>query len=289
MATAPARSPEPGAPARVAAGPVQLSAYVLTFNSERHLDRVLAQLVRVADEIVVADSGSSDGTIAIAERHRCRIERRPFTTFPEQRNWAASICRHDHVLFLDSDEIMDEDLVAHVLELKRDGLAHFGYWVKRDWIVLGGSVHALYPVRIPDRVPRLIDRRRASFLPLPPVHEKIDLAGTRGVLRGRLLHITFETAEVLERKLEQYSSLAATELARKSWGVPSLLKVRGLSRAPFAFLRWYFKKGGWRDGRIGVYLSLYAARYTARKYARAAELVRARRPAATAAKPVQNA
>jgi glycosyltransferase involved in cell wall biosynthesis len=92
-----------------------LSVYVLTYNSERHLDKVLAAAKRVADDLLVVDSGSNDATLAITARHGARIVHRTFDNFRAQRLFANSVCLHQTVMFFDSDEIASDALIDECL------------------------------------------------------------------------------------------------------------------------------------------------------------------------------
>jgi glycosyltransferase involved in cell wall biosynthesis len=135
-----------------------LSIYVLTFNSEKYLSAILQAVAPLADDLLVVDSGSSDQTVAIATQCGARVLYRPFDDFRQQRDFAQQQCRHDHVFFLDSDEIPSPELVAHLQQLKQSGFQHDAYAIQRDWIVMGQQVHALYPVGCPDYPVRIIEK-----------------------------------------------------------------------------------------------------------------------------------
>ena len=257
----------------MAAGPQSpphlLSAYVLTMNSERLLRQVLEPLARVADELVIVDSGSTDATLDIARAFATRIETRPYTNFPEQRTFALSLCSHDYVLHIDSDEIMSEALVERIIDLKNKGFDHDAYCFKRDWIVLGRPVHAMYPVTSPDYPARLLRREVASYAGSDLIHDQPSGCESMRTFQESMLHITFPSRDELDRKLALYTSVVGKKLGRQPKS-PMFLWLRGATAAPFAFLKWYFRKGGWRDGAAGVTLAVYAARYTYGKYNEAA-------------------
>ncbi len=84
---------------------VKLSAYLITLNEEAHLDEVLSSLAG-ADEILIVDSGSTDKTLAIAERHGARVIHQPWLGFARQKAFAMAQCRHDWVINLDGDEVL---------------------------------------------------------------------------------------------------------------------------------------------------------------------------------------
>lgn len=251
----------------------KLSAYVLTLNSERMIDRVLAPLTRVADEILVLDSGSTDRTLEIARSRGCRVEISPFEDFARQRQKAQSLCSHDRVMFVDSDEIMSDALVDAILALKSSDYGHDAYTFRREWIVLGRKVHAFYPVTSPDYPIRLLDRTVSDFVGSRAVHEYPKGHRSLGVIDAPLLHVTYQTPEECEKKLEMYSRYSALDVLDRGRWIPSppLAVVGALS----AFVKWYIGKQCWKDGRVGLTAGFFAARYTYRKYGYARQLAAA--------------
>ncbi|MBW3567546.1 MAG: glycosyltransferase family 2 protein [Proteobacteria bacterium] len=246
---------------------MSLSAYVLTLNSERHLDEVLSRLRRVSEDVVVLDSGSVDTTVAIAHRHGARVHHRPFDDFVRQREHAVRLCRHDWILFVDSDEYLDDALIEEINAMQAAGMerqGHDAFSIRRDWYVLGKRVHSIYPVRCPDFRVRLYRRDAGGFDAASPVHEKlVGFASVGVVTRGSIQHYTFESHEEFRRKLEIYSPLAVEAMVRR--GRKAGL-FRGYVHAVAAFLKSLIIYQGWRDGRVGLVCGLYAYRYTLAKY-----------------------
>lgn len=244
-----------------------LSIYILTYNSERHLDQVLAAAKRVADDLLVVDSGSTDSTLDIAARHGARIVHRPFDNFRAQRLFANSQCKHEAVMFFDSDEIASDALIDEITAMKRAGFAHEAYVVRRDWIVRGKLVHALMPVGCPDYPVRIYHRDKTDFTN-HRVHETPLNLENVGRIESPLVHHTFESQAELTRKLDLYTDLAAADLANRGKWIGLLLLKQWFSPIG-AFGKWYFLRGNWRDGRLGLTLALYASAYTQRKYRKA--------------------
>jgi len=244
-----------------------LSVYVLTYNSERYLDRVLAAAKRIADDLLVVDSGSTDATLSIAARYGARTVHRPFDNFRTQRQFANGLCLHETVMFFDSDEIASDALIDEVLALKARGFDHEAYAVRRDWVVMGKVIHALMPISSPDYPIRIYRRATLRFTD-HSVHETLTGYENCGRIESPVVHRTFETASEMKTKLDLYTDLAATDLldrrdpARVLW-LKSWFSPLG------AFLKWYIRKGNVRDGRIGLTLALYASSYTRRKYRKA--------------------
>jgi glycosyltransferase involved in cell wall biosynthesis len=243
---------------------VKLSVCLLTFNSERLLREVLAPLVALADELVVLDSGSSDGTQAICAGFGLTPRLRPYRTHAEQMNHAVSLAANDWVFCIDSDEILDEATVAAIRALKAGAEPDpaTAFRIRRHWHVLGREVHALYPVSSPDYPVRLFNRRRVRFNYAPVDDKPFGFARTE-ILPGRVRHDTFHTLDEVFQKLNAYTS----RLVRYSNVQPSLW--RACLSAVLAFLKWYFRKGNWRDGPVGVVAGVYAFLYSFLKYFKA--------------------
>ena len=248
-----------------------LSIYVLTFNSERYLRAILSAVAGLTDDLLVVDSGSSDQTLAIAQESGARVVYRQFDDFRQQREFAQSECRHDYVFFLDSDEIPCDNLIRHIRQLQQEGFQHDAYAVQRDWIVMGKQVHAVYPVGCPDYPIRIIQKKRVG-LSAQAVHE--DFTGYRscGRLNLPLKHQTFHSHTEIARKLAMYTSLDAQDLAEMP--TRKYFVLRQWTSPVGAFFKWYLRSGNWKDGRVGLVLGIYAARFAHLKYKKALALRR---------------
>jgi glycosyltransferase involved in cell wall biosynthesis len=248
-----------------------LSIYVLTFNSEKYLSAILQAVAPLADDLLVVDSGSSDRTVAIATQCGARVLHRPFDDFRQQRAFAQQACLHDYVFFLDSDEIPSPELVAHIQQLKQNSFQHDAYAIQRDWIVMGQQVHALYPVGCPDYPVRIIEKNRVR-LSQQAVHEDFVGFGSKERIDCPIKHQTFHSMEEINRKLALYTDLDARDLVamahRKNFALRQWTSPLG------AFFKWYVKSGNWKDGRVGLILGLYAARFAHHKYHKALQLRR---------------
>lgn len=244
-----------------------LSVYILTCDSEKYLSEIIAACNLVADEIVIVDSGSFDNTLKIAADAHCRIFFRTFVNFREQRQFALSKCKHTWVLSFDSDEIPSAELMQEILKMKTAGFTCDAYCIKRNWNVLGKNVHAMFPVVSPDYPIRLFNKEIVSFSEQSTIiHETPFGYKTLGKIEQPLTHFTFETKWELERKLRQYSDIAAKNMLLKN-KTPQFVKM--LFSPPWAFLKWYFLKGNWKDGFVGITLAAFAFRYTLLKYKKA--------------------
>lgn len=238
----------------------RLSVCLLTFNSARLLRQCLEGLKQVADELVVVDSGSTDTTLEILAEYGLTATYRPYTTHGDQMNHAIALAANDWVLCVDSDEVLDGETLARIRELKGElDDPRIAYRITRHWFIMGRAVHAFYPVSSPDYPVRLFNRSSSRFNDAP-VDDKASGHARSEIIAGRVRHDTFHTLHEVFHKLNGYT----TRLNEHRPAQPSLL--RAFLSPPFAFLKWYFVKGSWRDGRVGVVAGVYAFLYTFLKY-----------------------
>src|SRR5437879_12636439 len=100
----------------------RISACLITFNEEHNLPRALDSLRGIADEIVVVDSGSTDGTLEIARERGAVTYHRAWTSSSEQKNYAAERATHESILSIDSDEVvckMDQSYILSRVRVKQ--------------------------------------------------------------------------------------------------------------------------------------------------------------------------
>ena len=243
----------------------RISVCLLTHNSMRTLASCLAPAIAIADEIVVVDSGSSDGSLALLKRAGINPIHRPYASHGDQMNFAIEQASNDWVLCLDSDEFLDAETVSAIRELKPElDDPTVGYRIQRYWHVLGREVRAIYPVSSPDRPLRLFNRTQVRFND-QPVDDKASGAKLRVVLPGHVIHDTFFSLHELLSKLNGYT----TRLVQHQEALPPFSLCRAFFAPPFAFIKWYFRKGAWRDGAVGLVTAIYAGLYTFLKYFKA--------------------
>lgn len=236
-------------------------------DEQRNIAACIESVRDLAAEIIVADNGSTDGTLAIARRLGCRIIEREFISYASFKNWAIPQASHQWVLILDADERMTPLLAAEIRELLRGEATCDAFRLRRYDIYFGHAVGCCgssehYITRLLRRdVCRYRERR---------VHEEIDSSGLKiARLQGRLLHFTAQDLETLVAKQLRYGLLGGEEQFA-SGKRTSMLRL--LCHTPLRFLHLYLLKGGFREGQAGLVACMLAAFYTFLKDARLWEL-----------------
>ncbi len=242
-----------------------LSVVLVTRNAAAQLPDCLAS-VAFADEVVVVDSDSDDGTAEVAARFGARVVRKEWLGFGRQKQFAVEQATHDWVLCLDADERVSPELAASLVRTLI-APAEPVYRMARRNRFLGRWLR--HGEGYPDWSARLFDRRRARWSD-DAVHEKV-IGEPVGTLDGDLLH---ESAEDLGRYLEKqnrYTSLAAAELHRqgRSAGIADLA-ISPLAR----FVKFYLLRRGFLDGLPGLVHISIGCMNSFMKYAKLMELRR---------------
>jgi glycosyltransferase involved in cell wall biosynthesis len=273
-----------------------VSVLVPIRNEAANLPRCLAS-VAWADEIIVVDSQSTDGSIALATAAGAQVVQFHFNgIWPKKKNWALANLpfRHEWVLILDADEVMPASAAAEIGELlDRDGAGCAGFWINRRFMFMGGWLrHAYYPnwnLRLfrhrLGRYERLV--QGATNSGDNEVHEHIVVAGATGRLRGEMDHYAFPSIDVFIEKHNRYSNWEArleVEQGLQSAGRPLQSAAvdlrrrlkRWSRRLPFRptlrFLYVYLVQRGFLDGARGYYFARLHAVYEFMSVAKAAEL-----------------
>lgn len=248
-----------------------LTAVIITQDEERNIGRCLTSLEGVADEVVVVDSGSTDGTEAICRQHGVRFVHHPWEGYSEQKNWAETQATGEWVLSIDADEALSERLRTTLLVLKSKGFADAGrptlYRLKRLTNYCGSWIrHCGW---YPDAKIRLW--RHGTVRWQGDIHETLVWQEAYAVetLEGDLLHYSYYTLDEHVRRQPKYYRLGAQEAyeAGKRCGWATLI-----AKPCYTFVRDYFFRLGMLDGIAGYLVCHMNAHYTLMKYATLREL-----------------
>lgn len=221
-----------------------LSVAIITLNAASQLEACLAS-VRFAEEIVVVDSGSTDGTQALAERYGARVIEQEWLGFGPQKQYAVQAASHDWVLCLDADERVTPALQAAIEDALAKPLTG-AFRFPRCNRFLGRYLK--HGEGYPDWSLRLFDRRQARWSD-DAVHEKVEADCAVGDLKADLLHDSAESLASYLTKQNRYTTLAADmALAAGKRATFGRIALSPLVR----FIKFYFVRQGFRDGLPGL-------------------------------------
>lgn len=238
-----------------------ISVVIITFNESLNIERCIKSVQHIADEIIVVDSYSKDNTIEIAKSLGAKVFSHPFEGHIQQKNYAITLASHKHILSLDADEWLEPALNAEILNIKE----HFnadGYVFNRlnnycgKWIKHG----AWYP----DKKLRLWNSEKGKWQGLNPHDEYV--MESNSVIEYKpfnILHQSYRNTNEHSKQSEYFSTLAAKAYfqnnKKSSWTKIILSPL-------FRFIRDYFFKAGFLDGKYGFIIAKNTANEVFKKY-----------------------
>lgn len=228
-----------------------ISVAIISYNSEKSIYECIKSVIDISDNIIVVDSFSDDKTPEIAESLGAKVVRREFKDFYEQKNFAVSLCKNEWVLSLDSDEVVSEELKNEIIkEVDFKNTRYSGFMIKRRNIYLGKPVRVWYP----NYVLRLFKKSRATWRG-EIVHEKLEVQGEIGKLKGEIIHLTYSSCkEHFAKTLSFGEKSALKKYIQEEKGYKIKLLI-----APFwEFFKHFILKRGFTDGTRGLIISYSA-------------------------------
>ena len=231
-----------------------LSVIITTLNEADNIEAVMASVAR-ADEILVIDSFSEDGTRSIAEKNGATVLQRAYQGPADQKNWAIPQARNEWVLILDADERVPPALWNEIQQLLSQEKIDFdGYWINRQNYFMGQKRN--YSGWQGDAVIRLI-RRDVCRYDDKQVHEEIRTDGVKiARLSQKMDHYTFKNATHFLEKMRRYGEWSAKDHLEKTKAI-GLLQLWG--KPLFRFIKHFFLQRGFLDGRVGFIISAIMA------------------------------
>ena len=260
----------------------KLTVLIPCKDESQHIRACIDSVRRIADEILVADSGSTDGTLDIVrDLGRCRVIEREYVNSANFKNWAIPQASHEWVLVVDADERVTPALAEEIRTLLAFPPPCDGYSLRRDNFFLG------HPIRHcgwnTSRLVRLF-RRDGSRYENRRVHANAVVAGGKiGQLKHPLVHHTALDLDRFVAKQERYATWSALDAYDAGKQVTWL---RMLTHAPLRLLQLLLLRGGWLDGRAGIVVCGLAAWYTFLKDAKLWAMWNCRTPSGAASSPV---
>jgi len=244
---------------------IPLSIVIIAFNEEKGLEACLSQLIPGA-ELILLDSGSTDKTVEIAKKYGARVYERAFDNYAAQKNAAVTYASNDWVLSLDADEVMGEDLRRNIELLLRnpEKTEYAAYKIRRSLVYMGKKLRfgkaQDYPIR-------LFQKSKARFV--GEIHEKIEVQGKIGFLKGELLHYSYENLDDYFRRFNLYTKKIAENHFSKN---KSVFLPLHFVRPGAEFIYRYFIRLGCLDGSAGFSYALVSSLYAFVKYEKLREI-----------------
>lgn len=235
-----------------------LSVIIITKNEALNIRKCL-ESVKWANEIVVVDSGSTDSTVDICREFTSNVYIHDWPGFGMQKNRALNYASQEWVLSLDADEYVSAELLAEIEAVISNAKLN-GYEMPRLSSFCGRYMY--HSGWHPDYVTRLFKRNSGQFSN-DLVHERVIIQGAVGRLKHKLFHESFRDLDQLLAKMNHYSSAGAVMLGKK--GRDASL-TQAISHGLWAFIRSYFIRAGFLDGREGFMLAVSTAEATYYRY-----------------------
>lgn len=240
---------------------MRLSAIVITKDEAAKIGACLDSLA-FCDERIVVDGGSTDETVDIARAKGARVEHHDWEGFGPQKNYALSLATGDWVLSIDADETVSPALAAEIARAVASP-ATDAYEFPRLSMFCGRAMY--HSAWYPDYVLRLFRRGTARFTD-DSVHERVVPQGPVARLTAHLDHMPVERIEQALARMDRYSTLAAEAMVKKGQRVWFL---SGIFHGYWAFIRLYFLRLGFLDGKQGFLLAVATAEGSYYKYMKA--------------------
>jgi len=239
----------------------KVSGLIITFNEEKNIREVL-ECFDFCDEIIVVDSFSTDKTIEIArEFPKVRIIKNKFEDFTKQRNLALDAASNDWVLFLDGDERITQELREEIIAIVQNPSAKDAYYFYRIFFLGKNKIN--FSGTQNDKNFRLFRKSKAHYSTDKKVHETLNVNGTTGILRHKLLHYSFENYDHFKSKMLSYGNLKGQELQLKGKKYSFIVQW---SKVIFKFFKTYILKLGILDGINGLKISYLQSLYVYETY-----------------------
>ena len=246
----------------------KLTVIVPCKNERTNIRACIESFYAIADEVLIADSGSTDGTREIAEKfNRVRVIEREYVFSGDFKNWAIPQARNDWVMIVDADERVTWQLAAEIWEVLSEMPKHDGYWINRNNHFFGRRLY--FGDARTDGVIRLFKRDLGSYVG-PSDHGEIEILTERvGKLKNSFDHFSVWDYDAYFRKFHRYTTFQAQQWHDDGKDTSSF---KLLVRPMFRFFREWILQGSILDGKVGLQTAWMAAMYSFMKQARLWEL-----------------
>ena len=226
----------------------KLTALLITYNELENIDAVIAN-VSFADEIIIVDSFSTDGTInRIKKYNNIKLIQRHFKNYTDQKSFALEQALHDWVLFLDADERLTDKLkneILHTVNKPDNTIA--AYYFYRKFMFKNSRLY--FSGWQKDKNYRLFKKSKVNFTKDRIVHETLIVDGETKILKNKLIHYSYKNYEDYKGKMVKYGQMKANEEFKKG---KKAYWFHFIFRPLYKFLNHYLLRLGILDGKKGI-------------------------------------
>jgi len=225
----------------------KISALVITYNEIGYIENCLKS-IEFADEIIVVDSYSTDGTYEYLLAHpKVRVIQHPFKNYTAQKAYTLEQASNDWVIFLDADEVVTPQLQTEIIETVNSTKKHVAYWFRRKFMFQQKRLR--FSGWQTDKNYRLFRKSKVQFSSKRIVHETLEISGTSGILKSKLTHYCYREFADYKHKMLLYGRLKAKEAIQKGKRFNLLLLV---AKPMYNFIFNYIFRLGILDGLKGI-------------------------------------
>lgn len=239
-------------------GRLKVSLCLIALNEADNLKRCFQHIGSIVDEILVLDTGSTDGTLDIARQLGAKVFAYKWDDhFGNARTYLLKEAKNDWVLWIDGDEYYPLKLTNEIQNVIKSNKEYVGYYIPRrnyyfgKWLRYGGNY--------PDYQLKMFKKSAASVYK-NRIHERIRLNGKTGYFSNYCEHYTYPTIDTYIQKNIKYSTLEAQRLYEKGVRANCVNSIKWLFIKPlFRFIKRYLLKAGFLNGRLGLFAAIFDA------------------------------
>lgn len=247
---------------------MKLSVAIITFNEEKILEKTLTSVAKIADEIIIVDSGSTDNTKNIALKFKAKFFYEPWKGFGPQKNSAIEKCSGDWILNIDADEEISPALSKKIIDIKKNEQEKKVFLINRSSICFNkklnhGGWSNQYVIRL--------WRKNSVIINNNLVHEEFITKEKTYNIKEEVLHHSYISMEDYFTRFNKYTTLGALEYYKRG-KKPSFLQI--VLNPLYKFIKMYIFRLGFLDGIEGFVIASTSAMYSMIKYFKLREIYR---------------
>jgi glycosyltransferase involved in cell wall biosynthesis len=252
---------------------MKFSVVLATHNEETNIEKCIAAIADIADEIIVVDGESTDKTVELSKKLGATvIETTNKPMFHTNKQMAMDAATGDWILQLDADEVVDDELKQCIKKILKEDSEFSAFWLKRKNWFLGTFLKK--GGQYPDPVIRLYKKGKA-YLPQKDVHEQMEVDGAIGWADGHLLHYNAPDFSRYITNANRYTSQTANQLKAQGVRLSVVNDLRYLIWKPkMTFFRLFFRHKGFVDGFPGFVFALFSGLHHAIAYMKLGDIYR---------------